>query len=97
MIAESPWRLVLNSFDNLRLSASENDTTDESTALLSGGDDDDGDDGDVINRDADLESNGLSLDRRQDIFVAPRVCNVFLRGHRDKLASICIYLLFCES
>lgn len=74
VIGDSPWRLVLNSFDDLRFATSENDTYDSATL-------DDGDD------DADVELSTKTTVRHNDIFVAPRVCNVFLKGQDDKFVS----------
>ena len=79
VIGDSPWRLVLNSFDDLRFLTSENDTFDGATFI------EDDDEDDVAGDDVELMAK--TTDRHKDIFVAPRVCNVFLRGHDDKFVS----------
>ncbi len=62
---------MLNSFDDLRVSSTENDTVKDATPA-------------TLEHNFDFASNSKSI----DIFVAPKVCNIFLRGHDDKLVML---------
>ncbi len=76
VIADGPWRLVLNQFDHLRFLSTENDTFTENVVTTTT----------ATSFNNVVEEFGSQLTTTTtDIFVAPQVCNVFLRGQDDKL------------